>query len=101
MIHTVNSFGVVNDVDVGIFLEFPSLFYDPVYVGNLISDISKLTFLNLLFTLYWNIVDLWASLVAQLVNNLPAMQETLVLFLSLKDPLEKRWATHSSIQCLP
>ena len=30
-----------------------------------------------------------ASLVARLVKNLPAMQETLVRFLSQKDPLEK------------
>ena len=39
----------------------------------------------------------WASLVAQLVTNLPAMQETLVQFLGLEDPLEKVMATHSSI----
>ena len=38
-----------------------------------------------------------ASLVAQLVKNLPAMQETLVRFLGWKDPLEKGKATHSSI----
>ena len=31
----------------------------------------------------------WASLVAQLVKNLPVMQETLVQFLGWKDPLEK------------
>ena len=31
----------------------------------------------------------WASLVAQLVKNLPAMQETSVRFLGLEDPLEK------------
>ena len=30
-----------------------------------------------------------ASLVAQLVKNLPAMQETLVLLLGQEDPLEK------------
>ena len=30
-----------------------------------------------------------ASLVAQLVKNLPAMQETLVRFLGREDPLEK------------
>ena len=39
----------------------------------------------------------WASLVAQLVKNLPAMQETLVQSLSWEDPLEKGQATHSSI----
>ena len=39
----------------------------------------------------------WASLVAQLVKNLPAMQETLVRFLGWEDPLEKGRATHSRI----
>ena len=39
----------------------------------------------------------WASLVAQLVKNLPAMRETWVRSLSLEDPLEKGKATHSSI----
>ena len=39
----------------------------------------------------------WASLVAQLVKNPPAMQETPVRFLGGKDPLEKGQATHSSI----
>ena len=39
----------------------------------------------------------WASLVAQMVKNLPAMQETQVRFLSREDPLEKGMATHSSI----
>ena len=38
-----------------------------------------------------------ASLVAQLVKNLPAMQETWVRFLGWEDPLEKEMATHSSI----
>ena len=38
----------------------------------------------------------WASLVAQMVKNLPAMQETWVQSLGLKDPLEKGMATHSS-----
>ena len=38
-----------------------------------------------------------ASLVAQLVKNLPAMQETWVRSLGSEDPLEKGKATHSSI----
>ena len=33
--------------------------------------------------------DSWASLVSQLVKNLPAMQETWVPFLGWEDPLEK------------
>ena len=39
----------------------------------------------------------WASLVAQLVKNLPAVRETWILSLSWEDPLEKGKATHSSI----
>ena len=39
----------------------------------------------------------WASLVAQLVKNPPAMQETWVRSLAWEDPLEKAKATHSSI----
>ena len=38
-----------------------------------------------------------ASLIAQLVKNLPAVQESLVRFLGLEDPLQKGMATHSSI----
>ena len=38
-----------------------------------------------------------ASLVDQMVNNLPAMQETWVQSLGEKDTLEKRMTTHSSI----
>ena len=39
----------------------------------------------------------WASLVAQLVKNLTAMQEMWVQFLGWEDALEKGPATHSSI----
>ena len=39
----------------------------------------------------------WASRVAQLVKNLPAIQETWVRSLGWEDPLEKGKATHSSI----
>ena len=41
--------------------------------------------------------DSWASLVAQMVKNLPAMRETQVQSLGWEDPLEKGMATHSSI----
>ena len=39
----------------------------------------------------------WAFLVAQMVKNLPAMQEAWVPSLGWDDPLEKGMATHSSI----
>ena len=40
---------------------------------------------------------LGASLVAQLVKNMPAMRETWIRSLGREDPLEKGKATHSSI----
>ena len=49
-------------------------------------------------------LKIWVSPIAQLVKNLPAIQETLVRFLGQEDPLEKGWegwATHSSILGLP
>ena len=39
----------------------------------------------------------WASVVAQLVKNPPAMRETWVRSLGWEDPLEEGMATHSSI----
>ena len=44
--------------------------------------------------------ETWASLVAQMVKNPPAVQETWVLSLGYEDPLEKGMATHSSILAL-
>ena len=38
-----------------------------------------------------------ASLVAQLVKNLPAMRKTWVPYLGWEDPLEKGTVTHSTI----
>ena len=43
------------------------------------------------------LVPIFASLVAQLVKNLPAVQETWVPSLGLEDPLEKEMAMHSRI----
>ena len=39
----------------------------------------------------------WASLVAQMVKNLPTTQETQVPSLGQEDPLQKGMATYSSI----
>ena len=44
-----------------------------------------------------NLHDKLASLVTQMVKNLPAVQETQVRSLSQEDPLEEEMATHSSI----
>ena len=70
------------------------------------SDTLELTaykyFLSMIRVTYKHIILLytWASLVAQLVKNLPAMEETQVESLGQEDPLEKEMATHSSILAL-
>ena len=46
---------------------------------------------------YIHIIHIWAFSVAQLVKNLPTMQETWVRFLGWEDALEKEMATPSSI----
>ena len=41
MIHTVEGFGIVDETEVDVFLEFPSFLYDPANVVNLISGSSS------------------------------------------------------------
>ena len=48
-------------------------------------------------TVQFCMIVLYASLVAQMVKRLPAVQETRVQSLGWEDPLEKEMATHSSI----
>ena len=125
MIHTVHGFSVVNEADV--FLEFSFFFYDPADVGNLTfgsSAFSK-TSLNIWkFSVHvlsqpslenfehyfasmwdecnWEVVEhSWASLVTQVVKNMPAIWETWVPSLGWEDHLEKGKATHSSILGFP
>ena len=45
----------------------------------------------------YSLQNFWASLVAQMVKNPPAMQESWVQSLGWEDPLEEGMATHSSI----
>ena len=40
VVHTIKSFGIVNKVEVDVFLELSCFFDDPVDVGNLISGSS-------------------------------------------------------------
>ena len=63
-----------------------------LYILN--ASLQELT--SVVFNEFYLNVD-WASLVAQLVKNLPAMQETWVQSLGWEDTLEKGMATHSSI----
>ena len=56
------------------------------------SVIHIYTFVFIFFS-----IMVWASLVAQMLKNQPAMWETWVQTLGEEDPLEKGMATHSSI----
>ena len=70
------------------FLWWPHLLLDPRhYIPSLLHFLL----------LYIALTTFRASLVAQTVKNLPAMQETQVRSLGWEEPLEKGMATHSSI----
>ena len=47
VIYTVKGFGVFNEAEIDVFLEFSCFFYDPMDVGNLISDFSAFSKSNL------------------------------------------------------
>ena len=63
---------------------------------NLVSTIHHLL-TELITVCEYYYQNCWASLVAQTVKNLCAMQETWVQSLGWEDPLEKGMVTHSSI----
>ena len=104
MIHLFKGFSVVNEAGEDFFLEFSCFFCDSTGVVNLMSGSSAFSksCLNIWkflvhMLLKPSVVDfehytasLQASLIAQLVKNPPAMQETLIQFLGREDPLEKR-----------
>ena len=86
----------------GIELRFPALQADswpsepPGKPKN--TGVHSLSLLQGIFPIQeLNCINHWASLVAQLVKNAPAMRETWVQSLGWEDPLEKGKATHSSI----
>ena len=62
--HTVKGFGIVDETEVGVFLKFPSFFYDPVNAGNLIPDSSSFSKPSL---------DIWNFLVCIMLK--PSMQD--------------------------
>ena len=59
--------------------------------------LKQTRFLDLESDLLLAIISLGASLVVQMIKNLPAMKETWVPSLGQEDPLEKGMATHSTI----
>ena len=104
----------VPGIDMGYVLYFQYYFhiYGAIKIGcNYIhSSVSTFCKYHLHRNMQWTCIvpvnkdiqlSLWlryrASLIAQLVKNLPAMQETCVQSLGWEDPLEKEVAAHSSI----
>ena len=77
-----------------LFLAFMIIAMNCYLVVNLIC-ISLMIIAVKHFFIY--LLAMWASFVAQLVKNLPAMRENWVRSLGWEDPLEKRKAIHSSI----
>ena len=63
----------------------------------LLTLIHMKSFLFYLKSFSFGPTQKWASLIAQSVNNLPAMQETRVWFPGQEDLPEKEMASHSSI----
>ena len=61
--------------------------------------LTRWTFVVKVMSLLFNMLSrlVRASLLAQSVKNLPAIQDTWVQFLGREDTLEKEMATHSSI----
>ena len=64
MIHTVKGFGIADETEIDVFLEFPSFLYDPVNVGNLISSFSSFSKPSL---------DIWKFLIQIMLK--PSMQD--------------------------
>ena len=64
MIHTVKGFGIVDETEEDVFLEFPSFLNDPVNFGNLISGSTSFSKSSL---------DVWKFLVCIMLK--PSMQD--------------------------
>ena len=80
-------------IPIGVGYHLYCIFSVHIYLGLLYG--SHLCAMSLSDSIYPN------SLIAQLVKNPPAMQETLVRFLGQEDPLEKGQAPHSSVLGFP
>ena len=87
--------------------QVPHLWIQPTTIKHTLKkDFRKFPKAKLELAEYWhciyNIVlsKLGTSLVAQMVQNLPEMQEAWVQSLGRKDPLEKGTATHHGYSCL-
>ena len=72
----------------------------PIFKKTIYSYALQLNSNNIMFRYNYLFILFYyyrASLIAQLVKNPPAVQETWIQFLGQEDPLEKGKVTHSSI----
>ena len=68
-----------------------------IYSGFSFVELSIIFILSHIFKIKSQYVSFWASLMAQTIKHLSAMQETQIWSLGWEDSLEKEMATHSSI----
>ena len=68
-----------------------------IHIHTYIHIYTNMHTMNVICSLLHYCTILWASLVAQMVKNLPAVWETQVQSLGQEDSLEKEMATHSGI----
>ena len=73
VIHTVKGFSVVNEAEVDVFLEFPCFLYDPMDVGNLISDSSTFS-KSSLYIWKFSVYVLLKSSLKDFEHNLTSMK---------------------------
>ena len=85
-------------------LDFWMLNFKPVFLLSCFTFTKRLFSSSSLSSIRWCHLHIWGywyfswlPLVAQMVKNLPAMQETWVWSLGWEDPLEEGTAIHSSI----
>ena len=79
-----------------VFLEFVNRFRLQLFWADVSWDTSD-SQADFMESLHWISGDIWASLVAQMVENMLAIQETQVGSLDWEYPREKERTTHSSI----
>ena len=86
MIPTFKDFGLVDETEVDVFLEFPSFLYDPANLGNLIAGSSSFSKPSL---------DIWKFLVCIMLK--PSMQDFKHDLTSMGDECDCPMLAHSLV----
>ena len=86
MIPTAKDFGLVDETEVDVFLEFPSFLYDPANLGNLLAGSSSFSKPSL---------DIWILLVCIMLK--PSMQDFRPDLTSMEDECDCLTLAHSLV----